>query len=146
MKTNLKSFQPVVSRSSVEVRYAETDQMGVVHHAVYPVYFEQGRIDWLRIVGMHYQKMEDNGIMLPLHKLSVDFKKPAKFGDVLTVTTILKKMPSASINFNYQIHNQDQDLLTEGETVLVFVDKTTRKPMRCPEEVMNLILKATTKD
>lgn len=146
MSNIYKEIKPISTLSTLEVRYAETDQMGVVHHAVYPIYFEQGRIDWLKIMGMHYQKMEDNGIILPLNKLTIDYKKPAKFGDILRVKTSLKHLPGATIIFDYEIKNQNDDLLTLGQTVLVFVKKSTGRPMRCPEVIMKLILKAISKD
>lgn len=120
--------------------------MGVVHHAVYPIYFEQARVDWLKIMGMHYQKMEDSGVMLPLNKLRVDYKKPAKFGDVLKVRTSLHQLPSATITFDYEIRNQHEELLTLGQTVLVFVKQSSGRPMRCPDHIMELILKAIPKD
>jgi acyl-CoA thioester hydrolase len=120
--------------------------MGVVHHANYPIYFEQARVNWLRNIGMHYQEMEENGIMLPLSRLIIDYKKPARFGDILNVKTNLNALPSASIIFDYEIKNQHDDILTLGQTVLVFVDKKTRRPMRCPENIMNLILKASPKN
>ncbi|SDG62179.1 acyl-CoA thioester hydrolase [Psychroflexus sediminis] len=120
--------------------------MGVVHHAVYPIYFEQARVDWLRIMGMHYQRMEDSGVMLPLNKLTIDYKKPAKFGDILMVKTGLYQLPSATITFDYEIRNQYEELLTLGQTVLVFVKQSTGRPMRCPDEIMNLIENAIPKD
>lgn len=146
MSNNYKKIGAISTQSSIEVRYAETDQMGVVHHSVYPIYFEQARVDWLRTMGMHYQKMEDNGIILPLNKLSVDYKKSAKFGDILNVKTSLNHLPSASIIFDYEIKNQNEDLLTLGQTLLVFVNKSSNKPMRCPEYIMDLILKAIPKN
>jgi acyl-CoA thioester hydrolase len=120
--------------------------MGVVHHANYPIYFEQARVDWLRAMGMHYQEMENKGIILPLSKLTIDYKKPARFGNILIVKTILNTLPSASIIFDYEIRNQNDDVLTLGQTVLVFVDLKTRRPMRCPQSIMDLILKAIPKD
>ncbi|WP_019038002.1 acyl-CoA thioesterase [Psychroflexus tropicus] len=146
MSKKNKGISPISVHSEVEVRYAETDQMGVVHHSVYPIYFEQARVDWLREVGMHYQKMEDNGIMLPLSKLTVDYKKPAKFGDILNIETSLHQLPTASILFDYKIKNQSNELLCLGQTVLVFVNKSTRRPIRCPEEIMTLITSAIPKD
>lgn len=146
MSKNYKEIRPVSTLSHIEVRYAETDQMGVVHHAVYPIYFEQARVDWLRNMGMHYQKMEDNGVILPLSRLTIDYKKPAKFGDILEVKTSLNVLPGASITFDYEIKNQNDELLTKGQTILVFVNQSTKRPMRCPEEIMNLILKAIPKD
>ena len=146
MSKNSKLIKSISTSSSIEVRYAETDQMGVVHHANYPIYFEQARVDWLRIMGMHYQEMEDKGIMLPLSKLTIDYKKPARFGDILSVKTILNTLPSASIIFDYEIRNQNDEILTLGQTVLVFVDHKTRRPFRCPQSIMDLILKAIPKD
>ena len=125
------------------MRYAETDQMGVVHHANYPIYFEQARVDWLKKMGMHYHKMEENGVMLPLSKLNINYKQPAKFGDVLSVKASLNQLPSASILFDYEIKNQLDQLITLGQTKLVFVDASTRRPIRCPEQIMNLILKSS---
>lgn len=146
MSNNNKRIKPISSHSTIEVRYAETDQMGVVHHAVYPIYFEQARVDWLRIMGLHYQKMEDNGVILPLNKLTVEYKKPAKFGDLLKVKTSLNYLPSATITFDYEIRNQNEDLLTLGQTLLVFVNKSTNRPMRCPNNIMDLIIKAIPMD
>lgn len=146
MSNNNKIINPISTYTRIEVRYAETDQMGVVHHSVYPIYFEQARVDWLRSMGMHYQKMEDSGVILPLNKLSVDYKRPAKFGDVLKVKTSLDQLPGATITFNYEIKNQNDELLTLGQTILVFVNEATRRPMRCPESIMNLILEANSKN
>ena len=142
MSKKNKEIRSISTQSRIEVRYAETDQMGVVHHSVYPIYFEQARVDWLREVGMHYQKMEDSGIMLPLSKLTVDYKKPAKFGDILNVETRLHHLPTASIVFDYEIKNQDKEVITLGQTVLVFVNETTRRPMRCPDHILQLIQEA----
>lgn len=146
MSKNSKDTRPISTSSSIEVRYAETDQMGVVHHSVYPIYFEQARVDWLRLMGMHYQKMEDSGVMLPLSRLTIDYKKPAKFGDILNVEISLNKLPGATIIFDYIIKNQNDELLTFGQTTLVFVNMTTKRPMRCPEHIMALIENAVPKN
>jgi acyl-CoA thioester hydrolase len=142
LSKNNKEIRPISTQSRIEVRYAETDQMGVVHHSVYPIYFEQARVDWLREVGMHYQNMEDSGVMLPLSRLTVDYKKPAKFGDILCVETRLHQLPTASIVFDYEIKNQEGELLTLGQTILVFVDQASKKPMRCPDHILQLIQEA----
>src|SRR5690606_32716803 len=91
----------------VRVRYAETDQMGVVYHANYTQYFEVGRVEWLRNQGVSYKWMEENGIMLPVVSLTMNYKKPAKYDDILTVTTILKSQSSVKIEFDYEIRNQN---------------------------------------
>jgi len=121
----------------VKVRYAETDQMGVVHHANYAVYLELARIDWLGAIGISYKNMEDNGIMLPVYDMRFSFLKPAYFDDTLCVKTELRKLPGASIIFDYKITNQHGVLLTKAETTLVFVDMKTNRPTRCPKYILD---------
>lgn len=120
----------------VRVRYAETDQMGVVYHGNYAQYFEIGRVEWLRNQGISYKWMEENGIMLPVVSLSMDYKKPAKYDDLLTVTTILKKQSSVKIEFDYEIRNQEGELLTTGYSMLVFVNMKTGRPTLPPNYVI----------
>lgn len=122
-----------ISTIEVEVRYAETDQMGVVHHGVYPQYLELGRVTWLHQFGIHYQKMEDQGIHLPVYNLQITYLASAKFGDILEVKTRLLEKPTVRITFAYQVFNKlTQQLLVEATTTLIFVNATTRKPFRCP--------------
>ncbi len=123
----------------VRVRYAETDQMGVVYHGNYAQYFEIGRVEWLRNQGLSYRWMEENGIMLPVVSLKMDYKKPARYDDVLTVTTILKRQSSVKIEFDYEIRNQKGELLTTGYSMLVFVDMKTGKPVLPPDYVIDKI-------
>ena len=80
--------------------------------------------------------MEENGVMLPVFSLQLYYKKPAKFGDVLTLKTILKKAPTVKIEFDYEIYNQEGDLLTLANTVLAFINVETGKPMRAPDYIM----------
>jgi acyl-CoA thioester hydrolase len=96
----------------LRVRYSETEQMGVVYHGNYAPYFEMGRVEWLRNIGISYKWMEETGIMLPVVSLTMNYKKPAKYDDELTVTTIFKSQTSVKIEFEYEIHNQNQDLFT----------------------------------
>lgn len=119
----------------VRVRYAETDQMGVVYHANYAQYFEIGRVEWLRNQGISYKWMEENGIMLPVVSLTMNYKKPAKYDDILTVTTILKSQTSVKIEFDYEIRNQVGKLLTTGYSMLVFIDMKSGRPTLPPNYV-----------
>ena len=121
---------------TVRVRYAETDQMGVVYHGNYAQYFEMGRVEWLRNLGISYKWMEENGIMLPVVSLTINYKKPARYDDELTVKTIFKNQTSVKIEFDYEIYNDKQELLTTGNSVLVFVDMKTGRPTMPPEYVM----------
>jgi len=126
-------------KSDIKVRYGETDQMGVVYHGNYAQYFEIARIEWLDALGISYKSMEDSGVMLPVVSLLTNFKKPAYFDDLLTITASIKELPGVKIIFEYEMHNQHKQLITTGETTLVFVDMKTNKPMRCPKPILELI-------
>ena len=113
---------------TVRVRYAETDQMGVVYHGNYAQYFEMGRVEWLRNIGVSYKWMEENGIMLPVVSLTMNYKKPARYDDLLRVKTIFRSQTSVKIDFDYEIYNEKDELLTTAYSILVFVDMKTGKP------------------
>ncbi|RAJ17101.1 acyl-CoA thioesterase [Olleya aquimaris] len=117
----------------IRVRYAETDQMGVVHHGNYALYLELARIEWLRKLGISYKKMEEEGIALPVVSLSIDFKKSAYYDDLIKVKTQLKKVPTALVEFEYEILNDLQQILCTANVVLAFVDINTKKPTRPPQ-------------
>ncbi len=120
----------------VRVRYAETDQMGVVYHGNYAQYFEMGRVEWLRNLGVSYKSMEEEGVMLPVVSLTMNYKKPARYDDLLTVRTILKKQESVKIEFDYEIKNEAGELLTTGNSILVFVNMKTGRPSLPPEYIL----------
>ncbi len=125
----------------IRVRYSETDQMGVVYHGNYAPYFEMGRVEWLRNIGVSYKWMEDNGVMLPVVSLNITYKKPARYDDLLTVKTIFKNLTSVKIEFDYEIYNDKNELLTIGNSVLVFVNMKTGRPMLPPDYVTEKIVK-----
>ena len=125
----------------VRVRYAETDQMGVVYHGNYAQYFEMGRVEWLRNLGLSYSVMEKQGVMLPVVSLTINYKKPARYDDLLTVRTIFKKQESVKIEFDYEIYNEAGQLLTIGNSVLVFVDMKTGRPVVPPSYVKEALNK-----
>jgi len=127
------------SEINLRVRYAETDKMGVVYYGNYAQYLEQGRTEWLRDIGFSYKWMEDNGIHLPVVNLTIDYKKPAHYDDILKITTILKKTPTFKIEFYYEIHNQEGQLLAEASTTLVFVNSLTNKVRRAPDYLLKRI-------
>ena len=119
------------------VRYAETDKMGVVYHGNYAQYFEMGRTEWLRQFGFSYKQMEDDGIMLPVVSLKVNYHKPARYDDLLKVKTEVVKKPTAKIEFDYKILNEKDEMLTSGSSVLVFFDKIKNRPTRCPQYILD---------
>ena len=129
------------NKISFRVRYSETDQMGVVYHGNYAQYLEMSRVEWLRHFGISYKSMEENGVMLPVISLQMNFKKSAVYDDLLTVITKLKKTPSVKIKFDFEIFNEENELLVEAEVVLAFIDKNTMRPIKCPAYVLSAIAK-----
>lgn len=123
----------------IRVRYGETDQMGVVHHGNYALYIEMGRTEWLRKMGISYREMEEEGIMLPVISMQLNFKKSARYDDVIKVKTQLKKMPTATIEFDYEITNEHDEILTTANTVLAFVDIKRNRPIRAPKYILDIL-------
>lgn len=125
------------NETQLRVRYGETDQMGVVYHGNYAQYCEVGRLEWLRALNISYKKMEEDGIMLPVVSLSVKYKKSACYDDLIKVKTQLVKAPTASIEFEYEITNENGEILATANTVLAFINKSTNRPMRCPKIILD---------
>lgn len=128
-------------QTEIRVRYSETDQMRVVYHGNYAQYFEIGRVEWLRNKGISYKWMEDNGIMLPVVSLTMNYKKPARYDDLLTLKTILTNQSNVKIEFDYELYNEAQELLTTGSSILVFVDMKTGRPIAPPTYIFELLKK-----
>lgn len=125
---------------SFRVRYGETDQMGVVYHGNYAQYLEMGRVEWLRQLGVSYRALEESGVMLPVIELSLKFKKPALYDDILTVSTQLVQLPSVKIAFDYEIKNQREELLVTAHTVLAFMDRVKKRPLGCPAFILEKLV------
>ena len=115
------------------VRYHETDQMHFVHHSNYLKYFELARLEWLSDLQISYAEMENRGILMPVVNASLKYIKPLVFGDNFSVTVILKKEPKATIEFDYKILNQNNELISTGNTLLAFLSSDTKLPIRCPK-------------
>src|SRR5262245_36903395 len=121
----------LTGESTIRVRYAEADRMGLLHHANYLVYFEQARVDLLRTLGMSYRDLEDQGYLLVLTKVEVRFKKPAYFDDLLTIRVTVKRTTSVRIDHSYQVL-RGPDLIAEGDTTLACIDREGR-PQALPD-------------
>jgi len=124
---------------SFRIRYGETDQMGVVYHGNYAQYLEMGRIEWLRALGISYKSMEESGLILPVISLQINFKKSALYDDQIRVVTRLKSRPMVKIEFEYEIYNENGEILATANTVLAFMDKASKKPTPCPEYLLEKI-------
>ncbi len=126
-------------QTQIRVRYSETDLMRVVYHGNYAQYFEIGRVEWLRNKGISYKWMEENGIMLPVVSLTMNYKKPARYDELLTLKTILKNKTSVKIEFDYELYNESDELLTTGNSILVFVDMKTGRPIAPPQYISAIL-------
>ncbi len=122
-----------ISETKIRVRYAETDRMGYVYYGNYATYFEVARVESLRIMGMTYKEMEDEGIILPVLDYHIKFIKPAFYDDLLTIKTVIKNMPGARIIFDYETFNEKNVLVNIASTTLVFINKNTLKPCAAPD-------------
>jgi acyl-CoA thioester hydrolase len=128
--------------TSVRVRYAETDQMGVVYHSNYLVYFEIGRTEAMRRIGISYADLEKRGYVLAVTETGCKHRASARYDDVLTVRTWLREVTKTRLRFEYEVLRDDR-VLTTGFTVLAFLDRAKdMRPMRCPQDVEELALPA----
>lgn len=130
----LKKLKIHFKSSPIVVRYGETDQMGVVHHSNYLRFFEVARLQWLKKMGISYNDMEHEGVMMPVIAASIDYKAPAKFEDELTIEIHLQAVPLVKMIFDYQVFNQERHLICTASTTLAFMRTTDRRPIRCPEK------------
>ena len=122
----------------IKVRYCETDQMGLVHHGSYINYFEEARIAWISNLGFSYSEMEKSGIILPVSKLNVNYLRPAYFDDDLLISVELAELPTSRLIFNYTIKKEEEVVVT-GTTVLAFLNKETKKPVKCPDYMLEKV-------
>ena len=126
------------SKTYLTVRYAETDQMGIVHHSNYPVWFEVGRTEFLKSLGTSYSGVEDNGVILPLFEINCQFKSPAKYEDDILIITGIKSLSRVRVCFSYEVLNvADNKLLATGETMHAWTDKAL-KPVNAEKKIPEL--------
>ncbi len=136
---HLQEYMKSTETVNVRVRYSETDQMGVVYHGSYVPYFEVGRVEWLRSKGLSYKKLEESGVGLPIVNININYKRPARYDDLLTIRTRVNFFEGVKIQFYSEIFSESNQLLTTAEVLLVFVDLTTGKPCQPDEAIKNLL-------
>lgn len=130
----------IVQETKIRVRYADTDQMKFAYYGKFFEYFEQGRSDLLRGVGLPYSQMEEMGFFLPVVEAHAKYKKAARYDDLLTVITTLRERPIARIRIDYQVFKEgDADPLAEGYTVHSFVSAQSQRPTRAPAQFVETI-------
>ncbi len=122
--------------TDIRVRYYDTDQMGIVYYGNYARFYEIGRVEALRHIGLSYKKIEEDGISMPVYDLNSRFIRPAKYDDLLTIRVTIPQRPKTRLLFSYEIFNQDGQLLNTGQTTLVFVRTDTGRPCAAPPELV----------
>ena len=121
----------------LRVRYGETDQMGFAYYGVYAQYYEVGRVELLRSLGISYKEIEEMGFALPVVNLNINYKRPGYYDNLITIKTTIKDMPSSRITFYCELFNEQEELLNTGEVSLAFIDIKTGKPCSAPDVVLD---------
>ena len=127
------------SETLLRVRYAETDQMGFAYYGYYAMYYEVARVESLRHLGTSYKALEELGVMLPVLENNSRYFAPAHYDDELRIVTYLREKPGVRLKFEYDIFNSKGDLIHQGNTLLVWVERKTGKPCRPPQIFMKLL-------
>ncbi len=124
----------------IRVRYAETDQMGVVYHSNYFPYFESARAESIRQLGFTYADMEMMGVIMPVVDVHCRYLRPAKYDELLTVKTILKELPvHHKIEFHHEVYNERNELLAIAKIILYFMEAGTMKRTTMPETWLEIL-------
>jgi acyl-CoA thioester hydrolase len=127
------------SSTTVRVRYGETDQMGYVYYGFYAMYYEVGRVESLRQLGLTYKEIEALGVIMPVLENKSSYLAPALYDELLTIVTTIREKPTVKIRFEYEIFNEAKKLINKGETLLAFVDKNTNRPCRPPQAMAKVL-------
>lgn len=119
----------------IRPRYGEVDSMGYVYHANYVSYCHQARTELLRSLGFHDKVLEEKGVILPVISFEINYKKPAYYDEILTIKVLVKDMPDVRFNFEFEIYNQENSLISTAKSTVVFADQESRYPMTIPDFV-----------
>lgn len=136
---NNLQLKMIHSKHSLRVRYAETDPMKYVYYGNYATYFELGRVELFRSIGVSYDEIEKQGIWLPVSDYKIKYLKPALYDQKLEIHTFMRKIPGVRIEFEYEIYNENGIKITEASTTLFFLNSETQKVIKCPDFLMKLI-------
>jgi acyl-CoA thioester hydrolase len=125
------------TETQIRVRYAETDQMGVVYHGNYFAYFEAARAESIRMLGLTYADMERMGVIMPVIEVQCRYLRPARYDDLLTIKVMLKELPARhKIEFHHEVYNEPGELLVTAKITLYFMEASAMKPTAMPEQLL----------
>lgn len=137
----IKGSERMITETKLTVRYAETDQMGIVHYSNYAVWFEAGRMELLELLGTSNEQIEENGILIPLYELKCQFKSPAKFGEEVIVRSRIKAVSRARLSFSYEVlRSSNDEVIALGETDHAWTDRTL-KPVNVEKRIPEIYKK-----
>ncbi|MFB0495892.1 acyl-CoA thioester hydrolase [Mucilaginibacter sp. OAE612] len=126
--------------TKIRVRYGETDQMGYMYYGNYAEFYEVGRVEMLRSLGLTYKGMEESGIMMPVLELHCKYLKPALYDEEISIRVIMDKLPGIRIHFRYELTNPKGELINTGETLLVFINMKTNRPCLPPQDFTDRLM------
>lgn len=127
-------------RTQVRVRYGETDQMGFVYYGHYALYYEVGRVEAIRSLGLTYKDLEDQGIIMPVVRLEAKYISPARYDDLLSISSSIVELPDRFIIFDVQIRNAEEYLLNKARVTLCFKDSGTGAQLRAPASIIEKLM------
>jgi acyl-CoA thioester hydrolase len=123
--------------TKLRVRYGETDQMGYMYYGNYAEFYEVGRVEMLRSLGLTYSGMEEAGIKMPVLEMHCKYLRPALYDEEITIKVIMDKMPGIRIHFRYELYNERNELINTGDTLLVFINMKTNRPCLPTQEFLD---------
>ena len=129
-------MQPISIKTTFRVRYSEADRMGYMYYGNYAAWFEVGRVELLRSLGMSYRKMEDDGVILPVKDITIRYLKPIKYDDLVVLHTTLVEVSGAKISFDFEVLNDKGETATTSTIHLVFCHRDSGRPTRAPEKLL----------
>ncbi|MFH0758529.1 MAG: thioesterase family protein [Bacteroidota bacterium] len=130
---------PITGKTQYRITYADTDQMGIVYYGNYGRFFEIGRTEMIREMGLPYIELEKEGIAMPVYSVESRYKNVLRYDELITIETVVRKLPTARMEFFHRIFNQAGELAHEAKVVLVFQDLKTGKVVRAPEKLIRVL-------
>jgi len=129
----------ITSSTDIEVRYAETDMMGIAHHASYLPWLEIARGNLLKEKGISYAKLEESGILLPVVEIKMNYRRPATYDDIVTINSVIKERPFAKIRVDYELQKEDQ-IIADGYSIHAFMNQSGQ-PIKAPRFIKEKLAK-----
>ena len=125
---------------SKRVRYGETDQMGYLYYGNYALYYEIGRVELFRSLGMSYRELEEElGVMMPVVNMSARYLRPARYDQLIRIETSIRQLPLKQVTFDFELFNEAGELVNGGRVTLCFVNTASGERVPCPEPMLELL-------